>query len=129
MVSSCSPVPEVILRSILFAPVISFELSSGEARAFSMAFIALFSPSAHPIPIIATPESFITVSTSAKSTLIYPAIVMISAIPLTAVASTSSALAKAVETPWSPYISLSFSLLITRRESTWSFSSSIPSTA
>ncbi len=84
---------------MLFAPVISFEFKSGEANAFSIAFIALFSPWAIPIPIKATPEFFITVSTSAKSTFIYPVTVIISAIPFTAVVKTSSAFEKAVETP------------------------------
>ena len=70
IVISCSPLPEEIFIRILFAPVISFEFSNGDASAFSIAFIALFSPAALPIPIIETPEFFITVSTSAKSTLI-----------------------------------------------------------
>jgi hypothetical protein len=48
--------------------------------------------------MIATPEFFITVSTSAKSTFIYPVTVIISAIPFTAVVRISSAFSKAVET-------------------------------
>ena len=98
MVISCSPCPEEILIRILLAPVISFEFNNGDASAFSIAFLALSSPAALPIPIIDTPEFLITVSTSAKSTFMYPVTVIISAIPFTAVVRTSSAFAKAVET-------------------------------
>ncbi len=121
--------PDVICNRMLFAPVISFELSNGEFSASSIAHIARFSPSAVPDPIIATPELYITVSTSAKSTLTYPWTVMISAIPFAAIVNILSAFENASESFRSPWISLSFSLLITRSESTRSFSSLIPSMA
>ncbi len=69
--------------------------SSGLRIAASVASRARFGPLAQPVPIIAMPISLITVFTSAKSTLIMPGRLMMSEIPRTAPASTSSALAKA----------------------------------
>jgi len=70
MVISLAPVPDLMFRSRLRAPVMSLELSNGEVSAASIALVARSSPEALPIPINATPESRITVSTSAKSTFI-----------------------------------------------------------
>ena len=69
---------EVILTIIPTAPEILVSSSNGEEIALSAAITARFSPFAFPIPINAVPLSRITVSTSAKSTLISPAAVIIS---------------------------------------------------
>ena len=102
---------------------------SGEFNAFSTHFIALFSPSASAEPIIATPLSFITVLTSLKSTLICPVTEITSAIPLAAIAKTSSAFSNAFTSVKLPNISLSLSLLITNKVSTDSLIFSMPSSA
>ncbi len=65
--------------------------NKGECIACSTAFVALPSPDAIAVPIIATPLFFITVVMSAKSVLMCIVVVIMSAIPLAAVANTSSA--------------------------------------
>ena len=109
-----------MFRSTYLAPLMLLSLSSGEASALSTHFNALSSPSASDEPIIATPLSFITVFTSLKSTLICPVTEMTSAIPLAAMANTSSACSKALISERLPYFSLNLSLLITRSVSTQS---------
>ena len=107
----------------------SLSFNKGDARAFSTAFMALSSPSACADPIIATPDSLMTVRTSSKSTFMYPVRVMISAIPFAAVANTSSAIANACAIGRLPHISRSFSLLMIRSVSTLSRMSCIPCSA
>lgn len=63
--------------------------------ASSMALRIRFSPVEYPVFMTATPESFMMVVISWKSTLIFPVLVMISAMPRAALATTSSALLKA----------------------------------
>ncbi len=58
--------------------------NNGHATAALAAIIALSDPSEKPEPIIAIPISLMTVFTSAKSTLIIPGLLMISAMPATA---------------------------------------------
>jgi len=69
--------------------------SKVELIASLAASIALFSPLAIPIPIKAEPAFDITALTSAKSALIIPGTVIISAIPCTPWRKTSSAILKA----------------------------------
>ena len=64
--------PPVILINNPFAPCSEYSSIKGLFNAISVAAIALFSPSASPVPIIALPIELITVSTSAKSKLIIP---------------------------------------------------------
>ena len=64
--------PPVILIKRPLAPWREYSSINGLLRAISVAAIALFSPSASPVPIIALPIALITVSTSAKSKLIMP---------------------------------------------------------
>ena len=59
------------------------------------ACIARFSPLPYPIPMRAGPAFCMTAFTSAKSTLIWPVLLITSVIHLAAVASTLSALSKA----------------------------------
>ena len=89
--------------------------SNGEFNASETAFTALFSPSASPRPIIATPPRFITVLRSAKSKLTRPGIVIISVIPLIDRISTSSATLNAAlsERLGTMSRSLSFGITIT----------------
>ncbi|MCY1174235.1 hypothetical protein D9M73_144290 [compost metagenome] len=104
--------------------------SSGLRIAASVASRARFGPLAQPVPIIAMPISLITVRTSAKSTLIMPGRLMMSEIPRTAPASTSSALAKADSRLASlPRMVSSFSLGMVINESTLSESMRMPSSA
>ena len=86
---------QVMFTMAFWAEARSRLLSSGDFRAASTALMARFSPWARPIPIMATPLLAITRLTSAKSALMKPLLVMISAILFTAVQSTSSALWKA----------------------------------
>ncbi len=69
--------------------------SRGEEMAVLAASIALFSPLADPIPMRAVPESLSTLLISAKSKLIVPAVLIMSAIPSTACLRTSSTILKA----------------------------------
>ena len=78
---------------------------------------------------MATPPFFITVHTSAKSTMICPLLLMISVIHLAAVANTLSAFPKASFIFKSPYCTLNLSLLITNKVSTNGFSCLMPSSA
>ncbi|VVN64393.1 hypothetical protein PS685_04616 [Pseudomonas fluorescens] len=104
--------------------------SNGLRMAASVASRARFGPLAQPVPIIAMPISLITVRTSAKSTLIMPGRLMMSEIPRTAPASTSSALANADSRLASlPRMVSSFSFGIVINESTLSDSRRIPSSA
>ena len=64
--------PPVILINKPFAPWREYSSIKGLFKAISVAAIALFSPSASPVPIIALPMALITVSTSAKSRFIIP---------------------------------------------------------
>ena len=64
--------PPVILINNPFAPWREYSSIKGLFKAISVAIIALFSPSASPVPIIALPIELITVSTSAKSRFIIP---------------------------------------------------------
>ena len=64
--------PPVIFINSPFAPWREYSSINGLFKAISVATIALFSPSASPVPIIALPIELITVSTSAKSRLIIP---------------------------------------------------------
>ncbi len=81
-------------------------------------------------PIIAMPCSDITVRTSWKSTFTMPGLLMISAMPATALLSTSSAALKASScVTSSPITSSSLSLRITISESTCGASSSRPCSA
>ena len=78
---------------------------------------------------MATFPSRIMVLTSAKSILMYPEMVMISAIAFAALVSTSSALANAFDRFKSGKIFLSFSLFITSMASTYSLRATTPSSA
>ena len=64
--------PPVIFINKPLAPLREYSSINGLLRAISVAVIALFSPSASPVPIMALPIELITVSTSAKSRLIIP---------------------------------------------------------
>ena len=122
--------PAVIFTRIPRAPFRLTSSSSGLRIASSVASRARFGPLAQPVPIIAIPISLITVLTSAKSTFIIPGRLMMSEIPRTAPAKTSSALAKADNKVASlPKIVSSFSLGMVINESTCSLSSRIPSLA
>ena len=68
--------PPVIFTRSPFAPCKVYSSINGLFKANSVAAIALFSPSASPVPIIAFPLELITVSTSAKSKLIIPGLTM-----------------------------------------------------
>ncbi len=104
--------------------------SSGHATACSAASRARSAPAALAEPIIAMPISAITVRTSAKSTLIMPGQLMISAMPATAPCSTSlAALNASSSVTWLPSTSISLSLGTTISESTWGESASMPSCA
>ena len=119
----------VIFNNILPAPVIDFS-SNGLWSANSVAFTALFSPSASPKPIIATPESSIVVLMSAKSRLIKPVFNIKSASPFIPIFNTLLASIKAF---WRVIVfsgsSNSLSLGITISASTTSFKLTIPSSA
>ena len=94
-----------------------------------MALCALFSPSTSALPKMATPPFFITVHTSAKSTIICPRLLITSVIHLAAVAKTLSALVKASFIFKLPYCTLNLSLEITNKVSTNGFNCLIPSSA
>ncbi len=79
------------------APLIFKPSRSGLEIAFWAASIARFSPLAIPHPISASPLWLITALTSAKSTLINPSTVIISAIPLVASYRTSFGLSNAAK--------------------------------
>ena len=111
------------------APVMSLSLSNGDSSASLTALKARPSPEAFPEPIMARPLFFITVLTSFMSTLISPVKVMTSAMPLAAVQSTSSALAKAFRIVRSLYSSRSLSLRMMSKVSTASRIASKPSSA
>ena len=64
--------PPVILINKPFAPLREYSSIRGLFKASSAALVALLSPSDSPVPIMALPIPFITVSTSAKSKLIKP---------------------------------------------------------
>ena len=106
--------PPVTLTRAPVASEISTS-SSGELRASTTAFTALFSPSASPRPIIATPPLFMTVFRSAKSRLTKPGLVIISVMPLIDLIRTSSATLKAAfsERLGTTSSNLSFGMTIT----------------
>ena len=111
------------------APVIVVS-SSGLATASFTASIALSSPLAVPMPMCASPLSFITVCTSAKSRLIRAGTLIKSVIPATACCSTSSAFFKASGiVVLLSTISNNLSFGITINVSTHSFNRSIPDIA
>ena len=85
------PRDAVTFTSTPFAPDRSMPSSSGEATACSAAMRARSTPDAVAVPIMALPCSLMMVFTSLKSTLMWPGTLMISAIPATALFSTSSA--------------------------------------
>src|SRR5712691_2831270 len=104
--------------------------SNGQAIACSAAMRARSMPLATAEPIIAMPCSDMTVRTSWKSTFTNPGRLMISAIPATALLSTSSAALNASScVTSSPSTSSSLSLRITISESTCGASSSRPCSA
>ena len=69
---SVKSLPPVIFTKRPFAPLNEYSSIKGLFKANSVAFFALPSPSAWPVPIIALPIPLITLSTSAKSKLIRP---------------------------------------------------------
>ena len=87
--------PPVILIINPFAPFKETSSIKGFAIAASAAAIALPSPEASPVPIMALPISDITVLTSEKSKFIIPGWTIRSVTPLTPAYSTSSAILKA----------------------------------
>ena len=87
--------PPVILINTPFAPCIEQSSNNGFARACSAALIALSSPSASPVPIMAFPLSSIIDLISAKSKLINPGIIIKSVIERTPAYNTLSAITKA----------------------------------
>ena len=108
------------------APVIVVS-SNGLATASFTASVALSSPVDMPIPICASPLSFITVCTSAKSKLINAGTLIKSVMPCTACCSTSSAFFKASGiVVLLSTISSNLSLGMTIKVSTLSFKRSIP---
>jgi len=122
--------PAVTLTRIPRAPDRLISSSNGLAMAASAASRARSSPEAMPLPIMAIPISDITVRTSAKSTLIRPGRVISSAIPCTAPSSTSlAALNASSRLVCLPSTDNSFSLGMVISESTYCFSSVIPSSA
>ena len=118
IVNSCAPSAELILMSIHFAPLISLSLSNGEFNASSIALRARSSPATDALPRMATPPFFITVHTSAKSTLICPVLLITSVMHFAAVAKTLSAFANASRIFRFPNWCRSLSLLITSKVST-----------
>ena len=72
--------PPVIFTKRPFAPCKVYSSIKGLFNANSVAAIALFSPSASPVPIIALPLELIIVSTSAKSRFIIPGLTIKSVI-------------------------------------------------
>ena len=104
--------------------------SNGLATASFTASIALSSPLAEPIPICASPLSFITVETSAKSRLMSAGKLIRSVIPCTACCNTSSAFfnASGIVVRLST-ISNNLSFGMTISVSTLSFKRSIPPVA
>src|SRR5262245_7258564 len=120
----------VMLTSTPRAPARFTPSSSGQAIACSAAMRARSMPLAMAEPIIAMPCSDITVRTSWKSTLTRPGLLMISAMPATALLRTSSAARNASScVTSSPSTSSSLSLRITISESTCGPSSSMPRSA
>ena len=120
----------VMFTSTPRAPARLTPSSSGQAIACSAAMRARSTPLAAAEPIIAMPCSVITVRTSWKSTFTRPGWLMISAMPATALFSTSSAASKASScVTSSPSTSSSLSFRITISESTCGTSSSMPASA
>ena len=72
--------PPVIFTSKPFAPWSVYSSIRGLFNANSVAAMALLSPSASPVPIIALPLELMTVSTSAKSRFIIPGLTIRSVI-------------------------------------------------
>ncbi|MNL12181.1 hypothetical protein D3C87_1330430 [compost metagenome] len=120
----------VMLTSTPRAPDRSTPSSSGLATACSAARRARSTPDTVAVPIMALPCSPITVFTSSKSTFTRPSTLMISAMPATALCSTSSAHWKHLSiSASSPITSNSFSLSTTISESTDDSSSPEPCSA
>src|SRR5688572_3863730 len=120
----------VMFTSTPRAPARFTPSSSGQAIACSAAMRARSMPLEAAEPIIAMPCSDMTVRTSWKSTLTRPGLLMISAMPATALFSTSSAALNA--SSWvtsSPITSSSRSLRMTISESVCGASSSMPCSA
>ena len=88
--------PPVILIRICRAPSILVSSRRGLEIAFSAASIALFSPTALPLPIIALPILPIMVFTSAKSKLTNPGMTIKSEMLPTACCKTSSTIPNAL---------------------------------
>ena len=108
-----------IFTSIPFALFKFTSSRSGHAIAALEEINARSDPSAYPEPIIAIPISLITVFTSAKSTFIRPGLLMISAMPATALKRTSLAAPNAsMNVTSSPSTPINFSFGITINEST-----------
>ena len=104
--------------------------SNGLSTAMRTASVAFSSPFAVPIPICASPLSFITVCTSAKSRLIKAGRLIKSVIPCTACCNTSSAFFNASGiVVLRSTISSNLSLGMTISVSTFSFNFSIPALA
>ena len=76
-------IPPVMLMRTALAPFIELSSRSGLLIADSAASMALVSPEASPVPIIALPISDITARISAKSRLISPGLIMRSVTPQT----------------------------------------------
>src|SRR3989344_1532786 len=122
-------VPPTMLKSNPLAP--SIEVSSkGEDTAERAAAWARFSPTPEPTPIKAEPASFMMVLTSAKSTLISPAVVIKSEIPWTPWDKTLSASLKAsIKVKFLSMTSMSLWLGTTMAVSTLGVKFSMPSSA
>ena len=122
--------PPVIFIIKPFAPLRDTSSIKGLAIAASAAATDLPSPDASPVPIIAFPISLITVFTSEKSRLIKPGWTIRSVTPLTPAYKTSSAILNAsAKVVFSLAILNKFWFGITRRVSTYCWSSSRPFSA
>ena len=125
-----SPSPPVMLTSTPVAPAMETLSSSGLESAICAASTARFSPEPTPVPMMAAPPSFMTVRTSAKSTLMMPHLVTRPEMPSVARSSTSSAFLRA---SWNgmflPTTASRRSLGTTIIVSTYLRSSSMPSSA
>ncbi len=113
----------------LFEVLMSCALSSGDFRAFSIAFVTRFSPSPSPEEMMAVPLSFRVFLTSWKSTLMKHFSEMISEIARAALARVSSAFAKQLNRSMSGYKVVRFSLFMTSSASTYFCISFAPSRA
>ena len=76
--------PQVMLMSTPLAPSMDTSSRSGLVMAFMAASLALPSPRAMPVPIMARPDWPMTAFTSAKSRLMRPWTMIRSEMPLTA---------------------------------------------